>query len=85
VLEEAHRLSPTFGKELLKYMRRKLRPDVAWGIPAVLLEHCPEVVVSEPEKLEPRMIVEIVLSQTYTLQLLVVQPVHIRMGESRVS
>jgi hypothetical protein len=31
------------------------------------------------------MIVEIVLGQTYTLQLLVVQPVHIRMSEPRVS
>jgi hypothetical protein len=85
VLEEGHRLRPPLCKELFKYVRRKLRPDVAWAIPVVLLEDCSKVVVLEPEDVEQRMIFFAVLNETNPSQVFVVQPVDRRMCVSRIS
>jgi hypothetical protein len=84
LLQEGLGGRPAFVDEPLKGLARKTVPQFATDRPALLLEQCPKRGLLKPEQPDIAMIRETVFGAPHSLKVLVIEPVHVRMGIARI-
>jgi hypothetical protein len=84
LLEEALDRRPPLIQEPLKGSLGQSAPEISIGCPAVFLKQSPELVLLKPQEPNISRIVAGVLRASNPLKILIVEPIHIRVGIPRV-
>ncbi len=84
LLEEAVDRRPPLIQEPLKGSLGKPAPEITARRPAVFLEERPKLRLPKPKEANVSCIVEGVLGASHALEILIIQPIDIRMGIPRV-
>jgi hypothetical protein len=85
LLQECLGCRPSLVDKAVEDRARETRPDVLSALPTILLEVRSKVRVAEPQDVEVSLILLGVLRQPHTVQILRVEPVHIRVRIPRVT
>lgn len=84
LLQEALRGCPAFIDEALKRLARQTAPELAAQRPSLFLKQRPERGLLKPEQSNIAVVREVVLRAPDPLEVLVVKPIHVRMGIPRI-